>query len=74
MDAKEKHMPELPEVETVRLGLTKYLPGQTITTVEFDWPKSFPNDPVQVKRYIIGSKVTAAKRRAKVLLIEPSNN
>lgn len=63
-------MPELPEVETVRIGLNKYLPGKTIKAVDFDWPKSFPNDPVQVKKYLIGSKVLDVRRRAKVLLID----
>ena len=63
-------MPELPEVETVRIGLNKYLPGKTVKAVDFDWPKSFPNDPVQVKKYLIGSKVLDVRRRAKVLLID----
>ena len=67
-------MPELPEVETVRIGLSKYLPGMTVRAVDFDWPKSFPNDLTQVQRYVIGSTVTAVKRRAKVLLIELSTN
>lgn len=65
-------MPELPEVETVRIGLSKYLPGKTIESVDFDWPRGFPNDPVQVKKYLVGSAVVAVKRRAKVLLIELS--
>jgi len=63
-------MPELPEVETVRIGLSKYLPGKTITAVDFDWPKSFPNDPTQVKKYLIGSMILGVRRRAKVLLID----
>lgn len=32
-------MPELPEVEALRIGLTKYLPGRTITKVEVLKPK-----------------------------------
>ncbi len=67
-------MPELPEVETVRIGLSKYLPGMSITAVDFDWPKGFPNDPMQVSKYVIGSSITAVRRRAKVLLIELSTN
>lgn len=63
-------MPELPEVETVRIGLNKYLPSKVITAVDFDWPKSFPNDPTRVKKYVIGSKIMEVKRRAKVLLID----
>ena len=62
-------MPELPEVETVRSGLNRFLPGREITAVDYSWPKSFPNDPMDVKRFLIGSKVVEVKRRAKVLLI-----
>lgn len=63
-------MPELPEVETVRTGLTSLIVGKTIKAVDFDWPKSFPNSPTDVNAFIIGAKVTAVKRRAKVLMIE----
>jgi formamidopyrimidine-DNA glycosylase len=35
-------MPELPEVETVRLGLQEFLPDQTIKSITKDWPKSLP--------------------------------
>jgi formamidopyrimidine-DNA glycosylase len=67
-------MPELPEVETVRLGLARLLPGRQVVSVDFDWPKSFPNAPDDVQKFVIGAKVTAVKRRAKVLLIELSTN
>jgi formamidopyrimidine-DNA glycosylase len=66
-------MPELPEVETIRLGLKDLLPGRQIAGVDFDWPKSFPNAPEDVKRFLIGAKVTEVKRRAKVLIIELSS-
>jgi formamidopyrimidine-DNA glycosylase len=66
-------MPELPEVETVRIGLSKLLPGRTIGEVDFDWPKSFPNAEADVRQFLIGSKVEAIARRAKVLLIELSS-
>ncbi len=67
-------MPELPEVETVRIGLSKYLPGKVIGAVDFDWPKSFPNDPMQVKKYLVGAHITSVRRRAKVLLIDLDTN
>jgi formamidopyrimidine-DNA glycosylase len=67
-------MPELPEVETVRIGLAGLLPGRRITGVDFDWPKSFPNAPGDVQKFVVGANVTAVKRRAKVLLIELSTN
>lgn len=67
-------MPELPEVETVRAGLQRLLPGKRITRVQHDWPKSFPNAPHDVEQFVIAAEVTAIKRRAKVLLIELSTN
>ena len=63
-------MPELPEVETVRLGLSRLLPGRQIADVVSDTPKSFPNAPEDVRQFLIGARVTEVKRRAKVLLIE----
>jgi formamidopyrimidine-DNA glycosylase len=67
-------MPELPEVETVRLGLARLLPGRQVVSLDFDWPKSFPNAPDDVQKFVISASVTAVKRRAKVLLIELSTN
>lgn len=67
-------MPELPEVETVRIGLERLLPGHSIRDVEFDWPKGFPNDPVAVNEFMIGATIKAVRRRAKVLLIDLDTN
>lgn len=66
-------MPELPEVETVRIGLERLLPGRTIEAVWHDWPKSFPNAPSDVERFLLGAHIVVVKRRAKVLLIELSS-
>lgn len=66
-------MPELPEVETIRLGLNTLLPRRTITAVTYDWPKGFPNSPDEVKKHLIGATIMAVKRRAKVLMIELSS-
>lgn len=63
-------MPELPEVETIRIGLSALLPGKLVKAVDFDWPKSFPNSPEDLKTFLVGAKIVAVKRRAKVLLIE----
>ncbi len=63
-------MPELPEVETVKIGLQRLLPKRQIAAVDFDWPKSFPNAEADVQQFLIGAAVTEVKRRAKVLLIE----
>ena len=63
-------MPELPEVETVRRGLAELLPGRVVArTVVFDSPKSFPNAPADVEQFLYGARVTAVRRRAKVLMI-----
>ena len=65
-------MPELPEVETIRAGLSKLLPGKVIKDVWFDWDKSFPNAPADVARFLVGARITKVRRRAKVLIIELS--
>ena len=67
-------MPELPEVETVRRGLERLLPGRTIKDAEWDTPKSFPNAPEAVQADMIGTRVTSVRRRAKVLIIELSSD
>lgn len=63
-------MPELPEVETIRRGLQKLLPGQVIEAVTADTPKSFPNTKSDIKEFLIGATIKAVRRRAKVLLID----
>lgn len=63
-------MPELPEVETVRIGLQRLLPGRVVQTVSFDWPKGFPNTQADIDEFLAGAAVTQVRRRAKVLLIE----
>ena len=66
-------MPELPEVETIRIGLAKLLPNRVIKDVWHDWQKSFPNAPADVARFMINAKVESIRRRAKVLIIELSS-
>jgi len=67
-------MPELPEVETVRTGLAKLLPGRVVADVWHDWPKSFPNAPADVAKFLINAKINDIRRRAKVLIIELSSD
>lgn len=67
-------MPELPEVETVRIGLAQLLPGLTVKSVTSDTPKSFPNAPADVQQFLIGARITNVRRRAKVLLIDLSTD
>lgn len=62
-------MPELPEVETVRRGLSGLLPGKKVLNVWHDWPRGFPNSDEDVRAFLIGANIVEVKRRAKVLLI-----
>lgn len=63
-------MPELPEVETIRAGLSRLLPGKQIKSERHDWPKGFPNPDADVRRFLIGAKIKEVRRRAKVLIID----
>lgn len=65
-------MPELPEVETVRRGLSRLIEGLVVTDVAHDNAKSFPNAETDVRKFLIGAEIVEVTRRAKVLLIELS--
>lgn len=65
-------MPELPEVETVRRGLSLLIIGKKITAVNSDTEKSFPNAPSDVAAFLIGATIVDVRRRAKVLMIDLS--
>ena len=67
-------MPELPEVETVRRGLSELIIGKVIKASSHDTPKSFPNLMADVHHFMISAKVTAIRRRAKVLMIDLSTD
>jgi formamidopyrimidine-DNA glycosylase len=67
-------MPELPEVETVRIGLKKLIVGKKVAKVGFDWSKSYPNSKDDTDLFLIGSIVIDVRRRAKVLMIDLSTN
>lgn len=63
-------MPELPEVETIKRGLSQLIVGKRISKVSFDWPKGFPNAEEDVSQFLVGASIAEIARRAKVLLIE----
>lgn len=65
-------MPELPEVETIRRGLSGLVVGKTIEAETHDTAKGFPNAPADVAAFLLGSTITAVRRRAKVLMIDLS--
>lgn len=67
-------MPELPEVETVKRGLQKFIVGRQVKAVSTDNPKSFPNAPTDVNVFLKSAKITNVRRRAKVLLIDLSTD
>lgn len=67
-------MPELPEVETIRLGLSRLIVGKTLARAHnYDSPKSFPNSEADARQFLIGASITDVRRRAKVLLIDFSS-
>lgn len=67
-------MPELPEVEIIRAGLSQLIPGYKITGIKSDWQRSFQGAEADVKNFLIGAEIIAIRRRAKVLLIDLDTN
>lgn len=63
-------MPELPEVETIKLGLQKYLVGHKILGVDVRVDKIFQGNTKDV----IGAEVVKIDRAGKGLIIELSND
>lgn len=64
-------MPELPEVETVRKGLTQLVVGKTIETAEVYWPKIIESPEVEIfKLDIAGETIEAVDRRGKYLIFK----
>src|SRR3990167_9375288 len=59
-------MPELPEVETIKLGLQKKIIGLKITKIQINSPKSFIGNPNLAQ----GKKVLNIWRKAKILGID----
>jgi formamidopyrimidine-DNA glycosylase len=63
-------VPELPEVETVRVGLERSAVGRTITRVEVFGPRTlrrFAPGPAEFAARLVGRQVVAARRRGKFL-------
>lgn len=59
-------MPELPEVEIIKLGLQKKIIGLKISKIQINSPKSFIGNPNLAQ----GQKVLKIERKAKLLIIE----
>ncbi|MGR5319948.1 bifunctional DNA-formamidopyrimidine glycosylase/DNA-(apurinic or apyrimidinic site) lyase [Vibrio sp. DNB22_19_1] len=62
-------MPELPEVEVSRMGISPHLVGQTIKAFVFRTPKLRWEIPQELKQ-LEGQVIRHIRRRAKYLLIE----
>ena len=62
-------MPELPEVEVSRMGISPYMVGQTIQSFTFRTPKLRWDIPIELKK-LEGQVIRTIRRRAKYLLIE----
>ncbi|MDQ2839220.1 MAG: bifunctional DNA-formamidopyrimidine glycosylase/DNA-(apurinic or apyrimidinic site) lyase [Actinomycetota bacterium] len=63
-------MPELPEVETVRAGLARWVVGRTIAEVDSLHPRAIRRHlagPHDLTQRLIGRRVSSAERRGKYL-------
>lgn len=63
-------MPELPEVETVRVGLDRWVVGRTIKTVKVTHPRSIRRHiagPKDFAQLLKGRTIVSARRRGKFL-------
>ena len=60
-------MPELPEVEVVRRGLSRWVSGRTIADVEVRHPRAVRRDAGGLRDALIGSRIVCASRRGKYL-------
>lgn len=63
-------MPELPEVETVRSGLEKYVVGKRISAAQTFHPRTVKPGSIAPLSAAVGSKIQAVKRRGKFLWLE----
>lgn len=66
-------MPELPEVETIRRELQTVLPGRRLHSIECDLPKMIKIPLPRFRRGVVGAKIVAVHRRAKLVLIHLAN-
>ena len=63
-------MPELPEVETIRAGLERFLPGRTIVRAQVSCARSVrrhPGGPEDFEATVVGRTFGAPRRRGKYL-------
>jgi formamidopyrimidine-DNA glycosylase len=63
-------MPELPEVETTRRGISAHLTGARVTGVTVREPRLRWRVPRSLARDLSGQRITNVRRRAKYLLLD----
>ena len=61
-------MPELPEVETIKRGLQKYLKGHSIESIDINYPKCFVGE-----RSLLKGKIHSVRRYGKIISIDLNN-
>lgn len=63
-------MPELPEVETVRRGLSPVMEGRTILVADIRRPDLRWPFPIEMKQRLTGKRVNQLRRRSKYILAD----
>ena len=67
-------MPELPEVEVIKRGLLKHLPGRKVLEIAASNKKlRLPMPRKNLKKYVLGVRFKSVDRRAKFLLLTMDN-
>jgi formamidopyrimidine-DNA glycosylase len=67
-------VPELPEVETARRHVERHLSGLAVSCVVRRLPKLMRDSPIPDPNVLVGERVLGARRRAKVLVIDFTND
>lgn len=67
-------MPELPEVETIRVGLQQHIIGLRLSDIEVLHLKSFQSSAELADSHAIGATITGLERKGKVLIMHLSTS
>lgn len=65
-------MPELPEVETIKKTLKRFVVGKEINNITIHWPNiiKHPDDSVHFSQLLTGQTILDIKRKGKFLIFE----
>ena len=63
-------VPELPEVETMRRIVERELIGRSVEAIDLRLPKLLRGSPLPSLDVLVGRRPVAARRRAKVLVVD----